>query len=209
MADAPAESDEPITAPSSEQHLVPVSAELLQYHQSLRPKPQQFGAPRRFGIGTILIVMGAASLLLAFLIAWGAHPVVVLHVVGFTTLIGFAQVFLFEGKDPRKASLVAGLVICPVYWIGLGLYITVIGVQGEEEIILIFFLASFVFGPLLGYLAGGVVGGIFLLMDVWEKKFGRQDHAQRIYDPFAPEPLDEDLLGEDEEISSLSTEKEG
>src|SRR5690606_7115579 len=72
---------------------------------------EQFGVPRRFGIGTILIVLAAASLLLAVLMAMGAHPLVVLCLIGFLVILAAGQALLFGGKDPRRASAVTGAAV--------------------------------------------------------------------------------------------------
>ena len=180
---------------------VPFTGRVGKYQS--RP-PQQFGAPRRFGIGSILVVMAAASMLLAYLISWGVPGGVVLHIIGFTTLIGFAQSILYKGSNPRLASIVGGLVLCPVYLAGVFIFIVITqpagrlsGLDGGAGL-LCTWMASFLFGPLFGYLSGGIVGGIFLVMDRWEKNFGRQEESTKSFDPFAPDPIDGEVLSEDE-----------
>lgn len=150
---------------------------------------EQFGVPRRFGIGTILVVMGASSVLLAFLVAWGVSAPMVFLLVAFLAVVGLGQAFFFRGTNPRLASVLTGALFCPIYTIGLMTYLSYSRKYGPpaEEVIL-GFMFSLVLGPLFGYLGGGVVGGIFLIMDRWEQKFGRKMPALH-YDPFAPDEV--------------------
>lgn len=130
--------------------------------------------------------MGAASILLAFLVAWGVPAPAVFHLVAFLALIAFGQAILYGGTNPRRASIVAGAIICPVYAIGAGLlFLAMTGNFREIGEIFISAICFSVMGPFFGYLAGGVVGGIFLIMDRWEQQFGRKVVAEH-FDPFAP-----------------------
>jgi MFS family permease len=160
-----------------------------EFRQRMLPQAQvveQFGVPRRFGIGTILIVMGAASVLLAFLVACGVPAPFVFHLVGFLALIAFAQAILYRGKNPRRASIVAGAIVCPVYAITASIILMALtdDLNGRIDIPIYAIFVS-VLGSLFGYLAGGVVGGIFLIMDQWEQRFGHEVVVLH-FDPFAP-----------------------
>jgi hypothetical protein len=142
--------------------------------------------PRRFGIGTILIVMGAAAVLLAFLVVCGVPAPFVFHLVGFLAVIAFAQAILYRGTNPRRASIAAGAIICPVYAITAGIILMALtdDLNGRIDIFIYVIFVS-VLGSLFGYLAGGVVGGIFLIMGYWEQRFGKEVIAVH-FDPFAP-----------------------
>ena len=131
--------------------------------------------------------MGAASVLLAFLVTWGVSAPAVFHLVAFLALIAFGQALLCRGIDPRRASIIAGAIICPVY--ALVAAVLFCATTENSHRILEIVTSAIVFsvmGPLFGYLAGGVVGGIFLIMDRWEQQFGRKIVVES-FDPFAPE----------------------
>src|SRR6266478_1498195 len=66
--------------------------------------------PRRFGIGTILVVTTAFAGLLAFLRWFGAPPQAVGFLLGYISLVGLGQAVLFRGCRPRLASIATGSV---------------------------------------------------------------------------------------------------
>lgn len=145
------------------------------------PGAKPFGVPRRFGIGTILVVTTAFGLLLAALRALGAHPGVVAFVVAFISLVGAGQMLLFRGVQPRKASIVAGTFSLPlltiVAWVlrnprppGFGGFPC-------------FVVTAALLGGACGYLAGGVAAGVFLIMDAVERVLPQRREA--------PEPDDD------------------
>jgi hypothetical protein len=190
-------------------HSTPLELEAEPTDRAASPRAkvaEQFGAPRRFGIGTMLVVMGAASVLLAALVAWGVREVVVFHLVAFLALIACAQAILFRGSNPRRASIVAGAILCPVYAIGAAVIFSS-QTQNTRRIeeMFVFALIFSVMGPLFGYLAGGVVGGIFLMMDRWERKFGRKIVAEN-FDPFAPQAEGE-KIGSERPTTGVSVAK--
>ena len=90
----------------------------------------------------------------------------------FFTGVGLAQVVLFKGRNPRTASIVAGVVLSPLAIIGGG--IVRFNVSGDfigesDQIgyitlsLVTYFLSGF--GMLLGYLAGVLIAGFFLLLN--------------------------------------------
>ena len=62
------------------------------------PRQKVYGVPRRFGMGTIFVVMTAFALLFGILKSWGIPGEVVLLLAGFLVAIGLAQTLLFGGK---------------------------------------------------------------------------------------------------------------
>lgn len=133
-----------------------------------------FGVPRRFGIGTLFIVTAAYGVLLTGLRAMDWHRGVIAAFVGFISLVGLGQMLLFRARRPRRASIVTGAVCVPLlqllifsmldgrnrghplHWLG-----------GGE--LLVWLFSSILFGAAAGYLAGGVVAGVFLIMDAVER----------------------------------------
>ena len=87
----------------------------------------------------------------------------------FFTVIGVVQAVLFKGRNPRRASIVTGA--------GLGFLLSVIGVGymvwWSHSIyptrligIVIFVVGLYTFiGAIFGYLAGGLIAGVFLLLN--------------------------------------------
>lgn len=132
---------------------------------------EPFGVPRRFGVGTIMVITAAFGLLLSSLQAIGAPPAVVWFVVIFVSLIGVGQMLLFGARQPRLASILVGAVGLPLMTI---VTISLAGPRrslGREAPCAIF--AAVLFGGGFGYLAGGVVAGVFLIMDAIERVLGR------------------------------------
>ncbi len=91
-----------------------------------RPPPRKLPAcvPRRFSIGTLLVFATLYSLLFAVLSCFNVWPSVFLAITVFLTGVGVAQVLLFNGKNPRAASTIAGIVLCPLIVVCLSLYET-------------------------------------------------------------------------------------
>ena len=137
-----------------------------------RPSAKVYSAPRRFDLATIFAVTTAYSLLLAAMKGLNFPPITCSMVAGFIALIACAQALLFRGLKPRKASVFAGSAIysagifceCfldPGFRPGSWLIVTVI--------------YGVVFGGVLGYVGGVVVGGVFLVADVLRKRYTRYD----------------------------------
>lgn len=124
---------------------------------------EPFGVPRRFGIGTILVVTTAFGLLLSLLQALGAPPGVVWFVIVFVSLVGLGQMLLFGAKQPRKASIFVGMIGLPLMTAVTLVFFSPRGIHVDEEFCMTF--AAAIFGAGFGYLAGGVVAGVFLIMD--------------------------------------------
>lgn len=101
--------------------------------------------------------------------AAGFVPVASLIVVGFITLVGAGQALLFGGQRPRTASILVGIVLyllaMLVFWIfnGQRMY--------ASSFMLVMASYSIVGGAILGYVAGGLVGGVFLVADKVRARF--------------------------------------
>lgn len=148
---------------ASDQPLVPARV--------ARSMPAPFGVPRRFGIGTLLVVTAAYGALLALLRAMDWHRGVIAVFVGFISLIGLGQMLLFRAGRPRKASIVTGAVCFPIVQLFFFLPLAVRSWDhaGTELLLLLY---STLFGAAAGYLAGCVVAGVFLIMDAVERTIG-------------------------------------
>jgi putative addiction module component (TIGR02574 family) len=132
---------------------------------------QVFAAPRRFDLSTIFVITIAFSLLFASMRLLPFPPVVSAIVGGYFALIGLGQAFLFRGNRPRTASMLMGgtyyVLVSYVLWqlSGPRAYAT-----SDILVIAIFHL---IFGAVLGFVAGTLVGSVFMLAD-WLRTTARQ-----------------------------------
>ena len=78
--------------------------------QQPRKRKGQVGVPRRFSIGTLMILVTAFAVLFSLLKVLHAPPTVFAGISIFFAWIAACQVLLFKGKNPRLASIVGGLV---------------------------------------------------------------------------------------------------
>ena len=76
-----------------------------------KPRRPQVGMPRRFSIGTAMILTAVFALLFGLLKTLDVPPVVFFVVSAFVAAIAVCQAVLFKGKNPRKASIVVGFVM--------------------------------------------------------------------------------------------------
>jgi len=144
----------------------------------VRPPRKQTGVPRRFGVAVLLVITTMYAVLFAGLkqliavvfpesassanIATG-HAMFFVEVVGFFTIVGLAQAVLFKGRNPRAASITTGIVLSTLIVI-VGL--PVARSSGRGMYTILFFLYYFTgCGALPGYLAGGLIAGVFLLFN--------------------------------------------
>jgi hypothetical protein len=161
-----------------------VVAELAEPVAGLPHADEPFGVPRRFGIGTIMIITAAFGVLLSSLQALGAPPGVVWFVVIFVSLIGVGQMLLFGARQPRRASIIRGAVCLPLMTLTT---LSLNGPRGPNREAPCAFCAAVIFGGGFGYLAGGVVAGVFLVMDAIEHALGRA-RPRNTFTPKSPAP---------------------
>ena len=126
-----------------------------------------YGAKRVFDLFTLMAITLAFGLLFGALKALGANPEVFFGVTSYVTFVAIGQMLLFGGKSPRIASLVAGPIalaltsLCFSIWYGR---------WGIVEAV-----CSLPLGVPAGYLAGGMVAGVFLIADALRSKFTRPE----------------------------------
>lgn len=122
--------------------------------------------PERFGMGLMLVALGVVSVGFSVLRWLEAPTSLVFFFTLLFTLVASAQM-LFP-KSPRKASVIVGAVFCPVWALG-SLLVLMMFTRHESalEVWLVhalMLICSLPLGGLVGYLAGGLVAGIFLLI---------------------------------------------
>jgi hypothetical protein len=136
--------------------------------QTARPAPREFSVPRRYDLATLMAVTLAYACLFGALRALHAPPAMVLWVAGFLTAVGAAQALLFGGKYPRESSQLAGIAMM------LLLLFLIFGAEGGFQGLWQavterpFHFMGMCFpcvlsGALLGYAAGVLVAGVFLV----------------------------------------------
>jgi len=127
-----------------------------------------YSAPRRFDLATIFVVTAAYSLLFGGLTALDASPAVKIILGGVVTIVAAAQALFLQVANPRGVSIVAGAVAYTFFsWI---LWFV------DPSAFPVSFLFVTVFngmigGAILGYLAGVMVGGVFLVADILRQKY--------------------------------------
>lgn len=137
------------------------------------------GVPRRFSMAAMFVVMTLFALLFAFMELLGASPEVFTVVAIFVAVVGLGQTLFFGGKYPRAASVCVGACLLPVEilaWIIFHFVSSGLASFSAEGASWTFMAMLFCvpLGGFLGYLAGGLAGGVFLVLDLLAKRAGEQ-----------------------------------
>jgi putative addiction module component (TIGR02574 family) len=127
-------------------------------------RPTVYSAPRRFDLATIFVVTSAYALLFGGMALLRIPAGASLLVAGFITIVGIGQALLFQGLRPRTASILVGIV---VYMISMfGIFVFASGMRMYPGVMFLTIVVyGLIGGTVLGYLAGAVVGSVFLLAD--------------------------------------------
>jgi hypothetical protein len=126
---------------------------------------QEAGVPRRFGVSVLLVITAMYAVLFGVLQAIRAPFSVFFVIALFFTTIGLGQAFLFKGKRPRKASVLVGACFFPC------LALFMVGWETSRILheaflpSLLGLWCSTLGGAVLGYTGGGIVDGVFLVID--------------------------------------------
>ena len=125
------------------------------------PKGEQVGVPRRFGIGILMILTAAFAVLCGVLQSLDAQPpeFTIIGILFFGVAAG--QVLLFQGTNPRLASVIVGGILFPLETV---VYYAIMGARNPVDAYVVVGLSVFG-GPLFGYLAGGLTAGLFLVLN--------------------------------------------
>ena len=125
-------------------------------------KEKTYSVPRRFGMAGLFAIMTALACLFGGLRLLDTPPVIYLFLGTEVMVICVAQ--MLYNAEPRRASMVAGAILLPVFSLGSSLFLR--GADQAEALYLT--IPSILFGAFAGYLVGTCVAGIFLLMDKLE-----------------------------------------
>lgn len=164
--------------------LAPIDPQASGYHPE-----KVYGFNRRFSLATVMLMMAGASVLLAVMNVFNVSPFVsgTMIVLCFATALG--QMFLFGGRDPRRASIVVGTLFCTVGPLlsAIFLGVRVFGSRYFVTELLIVLLLGVPLGAMAGYVAGCVVAGVLLMMEFTESKLERRrKRRQPDDDPWPP-----------------------
>lgn len=160
------------------------------------------GVPRRFGISSLLVVTAACAALFSFLSCLDLPPIEVAIsgaiIGGFFALIAIGQAVLFGGQKPRQASIVIGGAVFTLFALGEIILFLVFAPRSPPAaavpwLIFALIAQALILGPVFGYLAGGVIAGIFLVLD-------RIEHRRN--SPARHQPASPPIVAESDEESA-------
>jgi hypothetical protein len=146
-----------------------------------------FSAPRRFDLATIFVITAAFSLLFGFLSVVDRASELVLQpgltivAGGLLTAVAIGQAWSFGQANPRGVSVVVGAITFAFFTIILSwIYPRMFAAPW----LLVVLFSGVIGGAFLGYIAGVLVGGMFLIADVLRRKFS-STLTDEDEDPFA------------------------
>jgi hypothetical protein len=135
------------------------------------PPPKLYAATRRFDLATIFVAMAGYSLFFALMTLLEFAPFWKLYFGALIAIVGVGQAMLERVVDPRRASIIVGAathtLVSLIIWTAAPKYFFFNS---------FFFVAIFngvILGGTLGYMAGALVGGVFLVADALRGKFSR------------------------------------
>ena len=120
-----------------------------------------YSAPRRFDLATMFVVIIVYSCLLGLFVGVRLPNQATFSVLGFLTAVAIAQPALFGGKMPRLASVIVGGVALPLIFVLLNFLV----MGAPLSYALMGCVCCLPLGISFGYLAGALVGGVFLIAD--------------------------------------------
>lgn len=123
-----------------------------------------YGASRVFDLFTLMAITLAFGMLFGAMKALGANPEAFFGVTTFVTLVAVGQMLLFGGKNPRLASVVGGPFV-------LVLTVIMLDAIWFRRFDPTYLCCTFPLGAPAGYLAGGMVAGVFLIADEIRKRY--------------------------------------
>jgi hypothetical protein len=126
-----------------------------------------YSVPRRYDLATLFAVTLAYALLFGALRAKHAEPGMMCAAGAFVTCVGLGQALLFKGLAPRRASILVGSILLGT----VPLIVSLTSGYRDVEWVAVVCMETFLLlcGGCLGYVAGVLIGGVFLLVDHIQK----------------------------------------
>jgi Leucine Rich Repeat (LRR) protein len=137
------------------------------------------GVSRRFTVAHMMVAVGLFAVLFSFLQFLGAAPVMYVPCVLFCVAVLLGQMFLYQGREPRRASCVVGSRLLPVFvivpvvvpqlpWalgrLGAG-WLGFVDFTFVSFLVVLSAVLLAILGFVLGYTLGTISAGVFLLLD--------------------------------------------
>ncbi|MBN1912720.1 MAG: hypothetical protein JW818_23560 [Pirellulales bacterium] len=151
--------------------------------------PRTVQVPRRFPMGTMMLMVTLFAVLFAAMQSAGLPGVLIFLIAGLFLAVGMAQMWLFRGRRPKLASILAGALYVPTVAVVLGL---IDAWSGLGHLTLrhwaVTVLSGYVVvpgGAGLGYIFGCLAASVFL---VWRME---PDESQAEADEKSPNLTDD------------------
>lgn len=139
--------------------------------------PKVYGVPRRYKLSTIFVVTTVCAVVLAACRAARIPAERMVAISLFFAVVAVAQAVLFGGRRPRLASVIAGIAITSaIHFYGT----LVVGwpPAHAHNLQLMSIATALFLGVSLGYLAGGLAAGVFLVLDKLDARLARREPGQ-------------------------------
>jgi len=154
-----------------------------------RPAARVYSVPRRFGLGSLFVVVAFFAVLFGVMRLFMAPPVVMAY-VGLQVVAAGVMQWFFR-KHPRLTSAMAGAVLLPVTII---CYAAIDRASEDAFAVVAASPCIAIFGAFCGYAAGTLIAGVFMVMEWADKTIaGRtaDGDTDDTPDPFAAEPKED------------------
>lgn len=137
------------------------------------------GVPRRFSMTALFAMMTLYAVVFAVMQSVDAGSTVFIVIAVLLTGVGIGQTLLFDGKFPRVASVCTGAVLFPLEIVAAIVYHNLSSPSSVDlGIIILATVISVPAGGLFGYLAGGLAGGVFVLLELIAKETQSKNDGQ-------------------------------
>jgi uncharacterized protein YhhL (DUF1145 family) len=133
-------------------------------------RSKEAGVPRQFGVGTALLMMTMFAVLFSVLRSLHVPAKEFAFIALFFFGVGAGQALLFHGQQPRRASIVMGIVMIYI----LGVFELMLVERRSPVALLELIGPAFCGGIMYGYLAGRLIAGVFLVRDKLTSAYRRR-----------------------------------